>query len=92
VKKETGKSPQAYIQDKVIGVAKESVPDSSKSISEIAYGIGFSYPSHFSRLFKQLVGQSPQEYQSLHETRTSRKKKKRVGLLTVCHQSLYLQQ
>jgi AraC-like DNA-binding protein len=66
VKKETGKSPQEYIQDKVIGVAKERVLDSSKSISEIAYEIGFKYPSHFSRLFKQLVGQSPQQYRSLN--------------------------
>ncbi len=66
VKKETGKSAQEYIQDKVIDVAKEKVLDTSKSISEIAYEIGFKYPPHFTRLFKQLVGQAPNEYRSLN--------------------------
>lgn len=66
VKKETGKSAQEYIQNKVIHVAKEKVLDTSKSISEIAYEIGFKYPSHFTRLFKQLVGQSPNAYRSLN--------------------------
>jgi AraC-like DNA-binding protein len=66
VKKETGKSAQEAIQDKVISIAKERVLDGSKSIGEIAYKIGFKYPSHFTRLFKQHVGQSPNEYRSLN--------------------------
>ncbi|MEJ7677521.1 MAG: helix-turn-helix domain-containing protein [Segetibacter sp.] len=66
VKKETGKSAQEFIQDKVIKVAKEKVLDISKSISEVAYEIGFKYPAHFTRLFKQHVGQSPNEYRSLN--------------------------
>lgn len=64
IKKETGKTAQEYIQDKVIDVAKEKVLDTSKSISQIAYEIGFKYPPHFTRLFKQLVGQPPNEYRS----------------------------
>ena len=64
VKKETGKSAQEYIQDKIIEVAKEKVLDTSKSLSEIAYEMGFKYPSHFTRLFKQHVGQAPNEYRS----------------------------
>jgi AraC family transcriptional activator of pobA len=66
VKKETGKSAQELIQAKVIDVAKEKVLDTSKSISEISYEIGFKYPSNFTRLFKQLVGQSPHDYRSLN--------------------------
>jgi AraC-like DNA-binding protein len=62
IKKETGKSAQEYIQLKVIDLAKEKVFDTSKSISEVAYELGFKYPQHFSRLFKTRVGQSPQEY------------------------------
>jgi AraC family transcriptional activator of pobA len=65
VKKETGKSAQEYIQTKVIDVAKERIFDQSKSVSEIAYQLGFKYPQHFTRLFKQRVGQSPNEYRSL---------------------------
>ncbi len=66
VKKETGRSAQEYIQSKVIDVAKEKIFDQSKSVSEIAYELGFKYPQHFSRLFKQRVGQSPNEYRMLN--------------------------
>ena len=62
IKKETGKTAQEYIQSKVIDVAKEKIYDYSKSISEIAYDLGFKYPQHFIRLFKQKVGKSPNEY------------------------------
>lgn len=62
VKKETGKSAQEYIQTQVIEVAKERIFDHSKSVSQIAYDLGFKYPQHFTRLFKQRVGQSPSEY------------------------------
>ena len=64
VKKETGKSAQEYIQLKLIDVAKEKIFDTSKSVSEIAYELGFKYPSHFTRMFKQHVGYSPNEYRS----------------------------
>jgi len=66
IKKETGKTAQEYIQSKVIDVAKEKIFDHSKSVSEIAYELGFKYPQHFTRLFKQRVGQSPNEYRSLN--------------------------
>jgi AraC-like DNA-binding protein len=66
IKKETGKSAQEYIQSKVIDAAKEKIFDTSKSLSEIAYGLGFKYPQHFTRLFKQRVGYSPIEYRSLN--------------------------
>jgi AraC-like DNA-binding protein len=66
IKKETGKTAQDYIQAKVIDVAKERIFDHSKSISEIAYELGFKYPQHFARLFRQRVGQSPNEYRLLN--------------------------
>lgn len=66
IKKETGKTAQEYIQLKVIDVAKEKIFDHSKSVSEIAYELGFKYPQHFTRLFKQRVGQSPNEYRNLN--------------------------
>lgn len=66
IKKETGKSAHEYIQLKLIEVAKEKIFDTRKSVSEIAYELGFKYPQHFSRVFKQHVGVSPQEYRSLN--------------------------
>ncbi|WP_221393604.1 AraC family transcriptional regulator [Dyadobacter sp. NIV53] len=62
VKRETGQSAQEYIQTKVIEAAKERIFDGSKTINEIAFELGFKYPQHFSRLFKQHIGQSPNEY------------------------------
>lgn len=66
IKKETGKSAQEYLQNKLIDVAKEKVFDADKSISQIAYELGFKYPQHFTRLFKQKVGVTPNEYRSLN--------------------------
>jgi AraC family transcriptional regulator, transcriptional activator of pobA len=66
IKKETGKTAQDYIQSKVIDVAKERIFDSRKSISEVAYDLGFKYPQHFARLFKQKTGVSPNEYRNLN--------------------------
>ena len=62
IKKETGKSALEYIQIKLIDTAKERIFDNRKSISEIAFELGFKYPQHFTRLFKQKVGVSPIEY------------------------------
>lgn len=64
VKKETGKSAQEFIQGKLIEVAKEKVFDPDKSVSEIAYELGFKYPQHFSRLFKLKVGYSPKDFRA----------------------------
>jgi len=66
IKKETGKTAQDYIQSKLIDVAKERIFDHSKSVSQVAYELGFKYPQHFIRLFKQRVGQSPNEYRLLN--------------------------
>jgi AraC-like DNA-binding protein len=64
IKKETGKSAQEYIQSKLIDVAKEKIFNINKSVSEVAYELGFKYPQHFTRLFKQKVGYTPNEYRS----------------------------
>ncbi len=66
IKKETGKTAQEYIQSKVIEVAKGKIFDLNKSVSEIAYQLGFKYPQHFTRLFKQRVGVPPNEYRMLN--------------------------
>lgn len=64
IKKETGKSAHEFIHLKLVDVAKERIFDTSKSVSEIAYALGFKYPQHFTRVFKQHVGVTPQEYRS----------------------------
>ena len=62
VKKETGKTALEFIQLKVIDLAKEKIVDPHQTISQIAYDLGYRYPQHFTRLFKEKVGISPLEY------------------------------
>jgi AraC family transcriptional activator of pobA len=64
IKKETGKSAHEFIQLKLIDVAKEKIFDRKKALSEIAYELGFKYPQHFTRVFKQSVGVTPLEYRN----------------------------
>jgi AraC-like DNA-binding protein len=64
VRKDTGRSAQDYIHAKLIDLAKEKIFDSAKSVSEVAYELGFKYPQHFTRFFKQHVGFTPNEYRS----------------------------
>lgn len=66
IKKETGKSAQEFIQAKIIAVANNKIFDSSKTVNEIAYDLGFKFPQHFIRLFKKRVGNIPAEYRNLN--------------------------
>lgn len=65
-KKETGQSAKDYILNKTIEVAKNKVFETDKTINEIANELGFKYPQHFTRLFKQQVGYTPNEYRLLN--------------------------
>lgn len=66
VKKETGKSANDHIQDQLIEIAKQKIFDREKTLSEIAYELGFTYPQHFTRLFKKKMGKTPNEYRMLN--------------------------
>lgn len=66
IKKETGQSARDYIQSKTITVAKEKIFGTEKTINEIAFELGFKYAQHFTRIFKQKVGVSPNEYRNLN--------------------------
>ena len=62
IRKETGSSAQEYIVTKTMDVAKDLLADPTKSISDVAYALGYQYPQYFSRAFKKKVGCSPKEY------------------------------
>lgn len=66
IKSETGKSAKEYIQSKIIELAKNKIFSPDKTVSEIAYELGFKYPQHFTRLFKQRVGCTPIEYRNMN--------------------------
>jgi AraC-like DNA-binding protein len=64
IKKETGKTASEHIQTAVISKVKEQLVETDKTISEIAYDLGFNYPHHLSRSFKKLTGLTPGEFRS----------------------------
>ncbi|WP_018126916.1 helix-turn-helix domain-containing protein [Balneola vulgaris] len=67
LKKETGKTTTEHLHLHLIDVAKNSLLHPHKSISEVAYELGFEYPPYFSRLFKKKEGISPSEYREKYK-------------------------
>lgn len=63
-KAETGKTPAEYILDFKIKRAMEMLRRGTVSITEISEGLGFSNPSHFSKVFKARVNMTPREYKN----------------------------
>lgn len=66
LKKETGKTAKEHIQLFVIELAKNKLLGSEHTISQIAYELGFDYPAHFTKLFKNATGHSPSEFRKLN--------------------------
>ncbi|HIZ26847.1 AraC family transcriptional regulator [Barnesiella sp. An55] len=64
IRKQTGITVSEHIQNKLINRAKELLLSTSKSMSEIAYSLGFQYPQHMSRMFKRVVGSTPNEFRA----------------------------
>lgn len=59
VRREIGVTPQIFLQNKLLERAKSLLADHSLSINDIAQQLGFVYPNHFARLFRQKTGVSP---------------------------------
>lgn len=66
LKKETGKGIKEHIDGYVVRKAKNILLNSSQTVSEIAFTLGFEYPQSFTRLFKKKTGISPNEYRSVN--------------------------
>ncbi len=62
IKKGTDKSMLEHIHYQVIELAKSKLLNSEKSVSEIAFELGFEYSQYFCRLFKKKTGMTPGEY------------------------------
>ncbi len=61
-KEETGESLTDFILKEKTEEAKRLLRYSDKSLTAIGSYLGFSSPSHFSRVFKVYVGSTPREY------------------------------
>jgi AraC-like DNA-binding protein len=63
-KKSTGLNFTDYVSRVRIEKAKNLLLNPNLRISEIAYEIGFQSLTHFNRVFKKIIGQSPTEYRA----------------------------
>ena len=64
IRRQTGQTASEYIQNKLVDRAKEALLSSGKTMSQIAYDLGFQYPQHFSRMFKRIAGCTPNEFRA----------------------------
>ena len=71
IKTKTGKAIGTWITEKTIADAKSMLQNSSVSIKEIAYRLGFAESAHFSNYFKKHTHTSPASYRKEHLAATS---------------------
>lgn len=64
----TGQSAQQHIHNQLVERAKNRLTNTTLTIAEIAYNLGFEHPQSFNKLFKQKTNISPLEFrQSFHQ-------------------------
>ena len=66
LKRETGMNAQDRIHYYLIEEAKNLLLSSDKTVSQLAFSLGFEYPQYFSRLFKLKTGMTPLEFRNMN--------------------------
>lgn len=59
VKEVTGKPTTAHIAERIISEAKALLQHTGWNISDVAYALGFDYPTYFNNYFKRMTGTNP---------------------------------
>jgi AraC family transcriptional regulator, transcriptional activator of pobA len=59
VKEVTGKPTTTHITERIVSEAKALLQHTNWNIAEIAYALGFEYPTYFNNFFKRLTGTNP---------------------------------
>lgn len=59
VKDVTGKSPSIHISARITNEAKALLQHTNWSVADIAYSLGFAYPTYFNNFFKKQTGYTP---------------------------------
>jgi AraC-like DNA-binding protein len=62
VKKVTGKPTTVHLAERIAAEAKALLLYTDWSISDIAYGLGFAYPTYFNNYFKRVTGRTPNSF------------------------------
>ena len=69
VREATGKPAQHWIHQEILIEAKRLLVFTNLSVKEIAYELGYSDHTYFSRLFSKLEDQSPSEFRDQHKNK-----------------------
>ena len=62
LKKEVKVTAQEYIKRKIVTHAQVLLRQTNMTINEIAEELGFAYPNHFTRMFRNSTGYTPLKY------------------------------
>jgi AraC-like DNA-binding protein len=65
VKEVTGKPTSVHIAERVAAEAKALLQHTDWSVADIAYGLGFDYPTYFNNFFKRVTGQIPKTFRTV---------------------------
>jgi AraC family transcriptional regulator, transcriptional activator of pobA len=65
VKQVTGKSTSTQISERIANESKALLQHTNWNISEVAYSLGFEYPTYFNNFFKKMTGSNPKFYRDL---------------------------
>jgi len=60
VKAVTGKPTSVHIADRITAEAKALLQHTDWSVADVAYALGFEYPTYFNNYFKRVTGVTPQ--------------------------------
>ena len=69
IKVKTGQTAHRWIQKKVLTEAQALLAHTPTPIKEIAYQLGFSEPTHFSKFFKKHTQRTPNQYRRSFSSR-----------------------
>ena len=62
VKETTGKSTTTHITERIAREARALLQHTDWNIAEIAYALGFEYPTYFNNFFKKMTGTNPSTF------------------------------
>jgi AraC family transcriptional activator of pobA len=65
VKEVTGKPTTTHITERIVTEAKALLQHTNWNIADIAYSLGFEYPTYFNNFFKKLTGTNPKALRAL---------------------------
>lgn len=64
LKEVSGKSTSAHIAERIITEANSLLQYTNWNIGEIAWSLGFEYPSHFNNFYKKRTGTAPSTFRA----------------------------